>query len=214
MANITMKIDSRGFQERSRAYVAKVRGKLAETAPEILNIILEDIASRAPTPEQEEDLIMYGEGGISGLPVTNVRQSSTNSGRIRFQREPGMWIQEAIHNPANFSISPGSFSIRVGNIAALNELTKYSWTDYSKKYGAIEHISKYGQYSLFEFGSNVLGAGHVTASYGDQNYFLNPADYTRVREMNKVIPPFGMLTLLNSFAINEAIKERIRQVDF
>lgn len=213
MASIKLKTNPTAIHRRAKEYAINVRGKLQQSAPSIVAAITSDILSRTPSPEQEENLINFGQEGQGSLPVTNVRQSSNNKNRQNFIRTPGMWLQQAVVSQQANYISPKGFSIRIGNLAMLNEITKFSWQNASKNGVAELHTTKYGMFSMFEFGTNVLGMGHVKPAFGT-NYFLTPAEYTRIPEMTKTIPPFGMYTHLNPMLITALIKEKIREVNF
>lgn len=175
-----------------------VEEQIRKALPTVAYMAAAEIAARAPTPDQEYALIMSSDIGRSG------DHSADPDGRIRFEREPGQWIKEAIMEPSNIRVNLGTLEINLGDALALTLASVFSYTNYSKKQGSHTYSSDFsGQlFRLLEYG----GSYTVNAIHAER---LAPdADKThRTKSMTKSFPGFRMYSSFDPTVFYDALVE-------
>jgi hypothetical protein len=205
-------VDSTPFNRILGTWIDEIRTSLAADWEIITAEILFDVVSRAPDPSTEYEYIMWGEEGPIGPNVSSFRQSDLE--RIRFIREPGMWLQQAVVAPGTWQSDAGNLTFDAGNVEMLSQLTRFSWQNYSSRLGPMVHTSEYGVFNLFEYGSGLFGgSSEISPRFGD-NYYLSPDVNVRVRLMRKTYPSLNMFTAYDTGKFDEVIMNRIGQVQF
>lgn len=202
---LTISIRANTWGSKSKNFLQRITSAAEAAMPIVLETILADAASRAPSKEYEEELIMYGQSGIPGANKTIPDSSEKDRERFVRNGDDQLYLQEAIRDPRTYSVI--GTTIAVGNVTALNNITKFSWTDAGQKVGTISHTTEYGVFSSFEFGANLL----IEPKFG--KYALTPTPFSRVQTFDKSIPAFGMFTSIDRFTVTEAIKEQLRRVE-
>lgn len=203
----TVSINTSKFRDRYTKYVNSVKEKLRLDWESILFDCLNDILSRAPSEEQEYNIIQGYTGGdfIGGKPYID------ESGGIRksFLRGPGLWLQQLIKDPSTYTVDSENLKISLGHLSQLEEKSRFSWINYSKKLGAIEHTSEYGVASFFEYGHRAI----QVAKYG--KYRLKPySEGEAFWLVGKTYPRLGMYTDFNKIVFTESILKSARSIEF
>jgi hypothetical protein len=222
MANgLTITIDTARLESKLRSYYTQLQDTLRDEWPAIWRQAIEAIALRAPSEETELATVLGG----SNLPVSSQvdadrggwhgtqRNSYPFSGtRYHFLRAPGMYIRDALKLPDAHTMNADNLTMGFGSLSVLEAATHFSWVDFSRRLGEIEHTSEYGLFSFFEFGktSTIHPRG-----FGSSSYKLRPSDEFSTWLFSKTYPTMGMLTEFDARAfLTKAIASRIRAVKF
>lgn len=241
-AKIKVTFDASNFVRRTKAYAKNIRDTLKADWPLIVEECLADVLSRAPDPATELAYLMGEDGGV-GMGATN-SQSRVSSGglmpgnlqhhrattntlthagdnRVRFIRTPGLWLRELILNPATYSskVSKNKMTLNLGNVAALEKLSKFSWINQDGSGALIPHTSEYGTWSFFEYGLSKYIKPRpwrtAAANRGNQQgHKLSPDSYTKYWAMLKNYPRLNMYGGFNKSVFIDAVTARINSVQF
>jgi hypothetical protein len=189
--------DFSGLEQHLEDYIEELQATLASALPEIAVMCAAEIAARAPDPELEEAITMYGEPG-SAPPDTTDRARKPGA-RNRYFKGDFLYIQQAILQ--SFIVEDDT--IFLGLVDQLNETTQFKWTNAN---GNTES-SGYGMWEFFE-----LGKRNTVTPRGD--WFLSVTDQHRVATYDKQYPAMGMYALFNPLIFQEALIDRLRTVQF
>jgi hypothetical protein len=272
MANPIVKVNTSGISKRIQAYKANLRQKLVDEMPTVGKAVLDDVAQRTPSPDEEYYSLMGvrsmtgmisilknkgfgvsramiygmktnfhdvanatirgrthrigignpGSGTYHGTRMLRTpptahgpgwSYSSMSGTRIHFLRAPGMWLKEVVYDTRTYSVDSQNLRVRAGNTIALEELTKFSWQNFSYRKGEFLHTSEYGVWRWFEYGKTAT----VSPRYwGGQPYLLRPNDNPNdaFLFMNKSYPRFNMYTGFNKVRIQPLVVSIARSVKF
>lgn len=168
--------------------------RIREDAPELLRQVGQEVADtvaqRAPSPQEETETIMYGEGnpyGIQNDATPTAR--SDGDGRIRFM--PKGFLQEFIpysHGPVN------ELYYGIGQKSELEELTRYEYQNQGRSATEAtdpEVETTYGTEEGFIFAWEYGGVFTIVPRAEGKNglpYPLRPSLSDRLFEMTKRIP--------------------------
>ena len=176
---------------------------MQEKGQQIGRAVMALAAEKAPSPELEESLMM----GTEGLSANRRRELAGEANRVRFTRTHGQLpIAEALLAPGNVSVGPNGMSLEIGDLALLNELTRWTWINATKD-ETYTHESVGGTFSLFEFGADVT----INPRFATE---LSIGPLTRVPDIQKTIPAFSMFTTLDEIAVRNIVAEQLSGVQF
>lgn len=173
-----MPLDSSKFERR----LSQMIKHLEEHVPVLAEIeaieLQKDIAQRLPSKEEEYNALMVGEqAGNTPVPLTGDRSGDTD-GRVRFEKDPGTWLQDVTVSPENISVTSidGQTSIRIGNIQKLNQASVFRYTNLISDKIPEEHEA--GPYwAYFEYGSSyIVLPTHRTS----KDYPLRPDETSKI----------------------------------
>jgi len=187
----------KNFQKMMEETPIIVRSVMSEMVDEAMGMIAAD----APSPEMEYDFIMRGLGAVELIPLGG-NQSADPDGRIRFIREPGMWMREAVYAPENRSVDLENLTVRFGNVPFLVEACTFSFMN---KNGAEYSTNFDGQlFSLLEAGgSYTVSAVNAARLSPDTN------KKHRTRSMTKTFTGFRMYSGFDPAVFSKALAERL-----
>jgi hypothetical protein len=221
MPVLGLKVNTSRLESKLKAYVREVQAKVETELPAIAAEVLEDIRARTPSPDTEYEYLMTG-GGTSGGVSKLVPRAGDRSGdsdtaksgaeRIRFMRNPGLWLHDLVVDPRTFEVDTATMTVRIGKVPELEALSKFSWQNRDRAGNEYPNESPYGVWSFFEYGTE-----HEVSPRGI-GYPLRPDDMTHHLDMPysmfKSYPRFGMYSDFNKSTFIEAVKLRIRDVKF
>jgi hypothetical protein len=135
--------------------------------------------------------------------------------RISFIRSPGMWLDEAVASETNRVVDDGSngrFYIGLGIVPILEDLTKFSWQNYSSRggVGTQVHTSGYGMWSFFEEGKS----GTQVAKFGDYKMKPYASSQQWYWQTMKFYPRKMMYAGFNPDVFLDLVASVIKQVPF
>lgn len=188
--------DLSGLEEHLADYINELEAELEAALPEIAVMCAENCAERAPTPEREEAVTMYGEPGTP--PPDNTSRERNPGARVRYDKGGYLWIQQAV---ATSWIVDGD-TIFLGLSEQLDQ-TQFKWTNANGE----THDLGYPMWEFFE-----LGKRNTVTPRGD--YFLSVTDQHRVATYDKAYDAYGMYALFNPLIFQEALIDRLRTVQF
>lgn len=175
----------RGARDKAERLKSLISERMAASLPEIADLIVEKASSIAPTPDEEYESLMLGGESIPDVPPRNGDRSGDTDDRIRFMKPEGTrYIQEAIREPSNVSVS--STSIRVGNLSFLEE---QAFFEYRNSNGNTYSQGPY--FKAFLYGTSGYQIVPVNFDTAKKNYDgrLTPGEgkYGSVKSMTKSI---------------------------
>lgn len=172
-----------------------------------------DAAKRAPTPQQEYRTMMFGGystanfavtpyvGGAQGFAITDT------DNRVRFYKSAEMYLKSFV--PTSFGVN--GLHGWIGNIAALNAASAYSYVNYTVRNGqSYTHEVKHPFWLAWEYG----GLFTVQPAYQyNHPYPLRPAANVKTFTMQKAIPALGMYrgVVVDAF-VERILLPRIRRI--
>lgn len=224
-SGLSIKINTSNLDRKLKNWKQNLISVLRSEWTQIVMECLEDIASRAPYPAVEYTFLVGGPyPEITPIPpdkgggwYNQSRPSFPMAGeRVNFNRSPGYWLKDAVKLPGTWSVDLSNFKINLGVVSALEEATRFSWTNFSRKSGAYPHTSEYGVWSFFEYGkTNVVRP----RNWSGDPYKLKPEgshwkDPSWAWEMTKSYPAMGMYSDFNRSVLTNAIATRIRAVKY
>lgn len=199
-------VNLKEFSEMFQIIFNVTQERIQRALPAVAALAAAQIAERAPSHEQEYELIMRGLGDDVDLIPLSGDTSADPDGRQRFNRAPGMWLREQIVDPVNVRVNLGSLTISLGNMESLVANTVFSYTNHGR-YGSTTYTSNFGGnlFPLLEFG----GAYTVQAVHAQR---LAPdADKTHRRSsMTKSFQGFRMYSSFDPAVLYEALVELAR----
>lgn len=244
-AKCTFTFPTGDISSRLRGWQARLESKLTAEWPKILAACIMDIVSRAPTPIDEYNYIQGYTGGnflkprsrtqkmhgahlhlplISGVMSVPVnahmrhRKGTAPVERIPFIRTPGTWIIDAVQCAGvnHTQTGNGLFSMSLGHVKKLEELTKFSWANASNKLGQVYHTSEYGVWSFFEYGLPKTQKPRAQWTRPGKEYTLKPYG---VRDPSfygseKHYPRCAMYSGFDTDKFRTAIVDVVRSVNF
>jgi hypothetical protein len=234
MANfVTVTVDTSNLERRLLNYRKALQAELAARWSGVLEDCLLDIMTRTPSPDLEYQFIQgYRGGSFKGSGVNNPLVGHVGKGthgssltkvgkaneRIPFIRDPGMWLQELVMNPATYRVSAANLTIELGVVAELERLSRFSWQNATIRGGwSSVHKSEYGVWSFFEYGTRATkqvakfpssssnGLGYKLKPYGTEPYFW---------ETSKSYPQMRMYTGFNRIAFRASVLQIVQGVKF
>jgi len=122
-----MLVEDTGGTARLKALFAKLREELPSKVLAVGIEMAAEAAALAPTPEEEYEVMMVGDGNLSG--ITNIPAMPQSDGdsdgdhRLRFYKPMNDYLQPTIIK----SVVASGLNVGVGSIAALNAASKYTW---------------------------------------------------------------------------------------
>lgn len=178
-----------GGGQKLRSLFAKLEERIPEEAlrPTAMKIA-QDVAKRAPTPDQEFVTMMYGGFNMSGA-ATSKRGQEDDDGRIRFEKPRENYLKNYL--PASFGVS-GLYA-GIGDIEMLNQISAYMYVNKNRD-GTHEHLVTEPFWYAWEFGG-VFRV--VPKDYGPKRgrgHPLLPTADSKTWEMIKTIPARFMFT--------------------
>jgi hypothetical protein len=173
--------------------------------------IAKEVASRAPTPTQEYLTMMYGGAnpGTDGTPRSSGSSTEDSDNRIRF-------IKPDYHYLRNYL--PGSFSVNgltagIGNVMELDEISSYSYVNYSKAKGYMEHSVTLPFWRAWDVGGFFHVQPKFEASTLGRGYPLKPTPQSTTWSMVKLIPSTGMFQDVDlSIHVEKTLIPRINKI--
>ena len=145
--SFSVEMNLNAVKQAFEGYMGGIQERIASSLQAVAEECAADIASRAPTPEQEFIQIMgHSRIGLSG------DASADSDSRTRFMRSGGKWMRDAVLTSVR--IDPETFTIDLGNPADLIAATTFTYVNYSRKNGRVPHITNLGGqlFNLFEYG--------------------------------------------------------------
>lgn len=204
------------FQDTGgRAKLERLFSQLRERIPEevlrpSLAAIAEEVASRAPTPTQEHDVMMYGEEGYGSAATRQPRNSTAavtaEDNRVRFIKPAENYLRNYL--PASFGFN-GLFG-GVGDIDELNAISAYEYVNADTKGNTWQHAVTQPFWWAWEVGGifNVRPHG-----YSNKRYPLMPFPNTPAFEMIKMISPRYMFHGANVEGVLDSVfKTRLERL--
>jgi hypothetical protein len=117
-----------GGSKRLQAMFDRLRTELPTTMRNVAEVMAGEAASRAPTPQEEYETLMVGDGnpeGITNVPPmpTSINDTDGDSKRLRFFKPEQLYLQNMLIG----SYKCDGLMIGVGSIAELNAASVYEW---------------------------------------------------------------------------------------
>lgn len=180
--------------------------RIQSALPAIAALAAAEIAERAPSHEQEYEMIMRGMGADVDLIPLSGDSSADPDGRQRFNRAPGMWLREQIVSPVNVRVNLGNLTISLGNMESLIANSVFSYTNHGRS-GSTTYTSNFdgNLFPLLEFG----GAYTVQAVHA-QRLAPDANKSHRRSSMTKSFQGFRMYSSFDPAVLYEALVELAR----
>lgn len=178
-------LNNSGAERKTREILDMIKARVAEAMPKLAIALQQHVASKEPTPEQEYLAIMVGDGGGEYTPpplAGNQSSDDPSTGRIRFMKESGTFLQELAI--ANENVLITETSVSVGNLPFLIENARFSFKDFTPKRprpGATYPTSFFvsaSYFEAFEYGT-ADGSGWTGEVAADGTWRLRPDDVDR-----------------------------------
>jgi len=122
-----MEILDTGGTRRLQAIFERIRTELPATMQTVAAVMAAEASARAPSPQQEYDTLMTGEGnpeGITSIPPMPLSIGDDDGDhRLRFYKPEQLYLQNVIVN----SYKCDGLMIGVGSIAELDASSVYEW---------------------------------------------------------------------------------------
>jgi hypothetical protein len=175
-------ISTRGADEKTQRILDEVRLKVARELPRLALVLQQHVATKSPTPEAEYLAVMVGDGGGAYEPPPlqgNQSGDDPDSGRIRFIKKPGTFLQELALAPENILVTEDTVSI--GNLEFLTVNSTFQFKDMVPKRprpGATyptEFFTSLPYFSAFEYGT-ADGSGWTGEVSAGGDWYLRPDD--------------------------------------
>ena len=202
MANI----EDTGGSKRLKGLFAKLRTELPAKVFQIGSEMASEASLRAPSPQDEYNIMMQGEGNPEGLPSGGgPGQTDDGDHRLRFEKPDGLYLQQEIL--ANFQMID-NLTVGVGNIANLNTSSQYSWTNINGD----RFTSSFPFWECWEGG--ISGTFYIHPVNGKTEHAkLVPAPGHRFETMTKTIPALGMFRGVDlEYIVEETLIPAIRAI--
>jgi len=211
--NISYTIDTSRFRERYQKYLRELHTQLESNWDSVLAACIEDILTRTPTPEVEYAYVMGFKGGAFVGEHLNPSTSSDGQ-RIPFIREPGKWLEDLVKDPATYELNTPRLEMGIGNVSILEEMSKFSWTNWNKADGAITHTSDIGTWGLFEFGPMTFQFARFAKT--PNGYTLKPYGDDAPSYVNSIknYPSMGIYTKFHPEVFRKSVLDFAKQVEF
>lgn len=209
-----LRINKTHFTKRRSEFIAKIEAASLEASRLAAELVLAQAIVAAPFPEDEERAVLFGdEAQVFGARVKE-RFDASEESRVRFQKLGGdqMYIRDALMNPEvqKEIIIRHDTSTRIGfnigNLQFLDQVTKFSWVNSSKK-GTYTYVSPHGTFNSFEYGYQQI--------YTPKNAkFLSPVEGLLADAYYKSINARPMFTAVNFLEVRRVMKEVLGAVKF
>ena len=215
------RIDDTGAHEKALRFLDALENLVRDALPVVAEVIVADVMSRTPTPQEEYDTLMRGDGNPEGVQLVPLSgdQSGDTDGRVRLKKDADSWLADLNSSPTNVQIDESTKTVRVGNRFVLLEKSFYSYKNLSqgtskRSRGEADTGKWYdkGPYFLkFEYGSidvNAIVQPRYPARKGGK-YPLEPDEDTNRDElfsMRKPINARGMYTVTRA-VVRDVLKE-------
>jgi hypothetical protein len=182
------RIEDTGAESKLKSIFQRLAQQLPAVLIEVGQELAGAAAAKAPTPEEEYNVMMVGEGNPDG--ITNVPpMGSTDDGdhRMRFSKPDDTYLMPFIDR--NFQMID-TLQVGIGNITELNMSSQYIWRNVTGD----EHTSTFPFWECWEGGLN--GTFEIIPHYagGKKAPTLKPGLGKENRRvyMTKTIPRLSM----------------------
>lgn len=168
------------------------------------------VAARAPSPESEFDTMMYGDGNTAISGVLKMGDAE-DDGRQRFVKPASHYLQPFLASPADMAVD--GLTLGVGNIALLNEISKYQYVNAKGQVHTVGGENDFGFWLAWEYGGHFTITPRFQSATGGRGYPLRPTPEIMTWSMTKDIRPHLMFTSIDIESVVETIiKPRIRDI--
>jgi len=217
-------LNDTGAREKALRFLDALNTLVNETLPVIAQVVTADVMSRTPTPAQEYDTLMRGDGNPEGVALVPLSgdQSGDTDGRVRLKKDAGTWLADLNSSPNNVQIDESTKTVRVGNRFILLEKSFYSYKNLAQSTskhsrgepaGGGKWYNKGPYFLKFEYGSidvNAVVSPRYRARTGGK-YPLEPDEDTsrdELFQMRKPINARGMYTVTRA-VVRDVVKEAL-----
>ena len=123
MAN---EVNASGAEARLKALMQRLRDQIPEHLRVVGESLAQQASERAPSPDEEYDVMMRGDGDNAGVDLIGSPSSQGyGSGRTRFVKPLGEYLQPFILQ----DVHQDGLMVGVGEIALLNDISNYFWVN-------------------------------------------------------------------------------------
>ena len=199
------KVTDIGGKARLRAMFARVQEAAESALAEAGKVIATEVALRAPSPQMEFEVMMYGEGNPYAVPEdvssSAFGEDDDGDGRARFIKPEPYYLQ----NWMPLDYHPDGLFCGVGWIPDLDIISQYQW----KNRGGT-HESPIGFFMAWELGGE-FGSFTITPRDVSKNghpYPLRPSiekNEPPLFEMTKTIPRMRMFGSVDLGSVVEQV---------
>ena len=216
-----MPVNAQGAIDRSERLLMMIQEAAQRGLQEAASASLTEALARAPTVDQEYDVLMVGEGGTSDVPrdggssADDTGDEHVDGGRRRLVKDEATYLQNVIPLPENLVLEwDGAAGVlRFGNLALLENATTFEYTNWSKQRGIMGPYKKGPYFNAFEFGSYRIIEPAFQASGKRSYYPLRPDMTTFPRSMSKTTTARHMFdTGVHQSLFRRAMDEALSQV--
>ncbi len=169
-----------------------------------------DAASRAPTPSQEYNTMMYGgNDGFKNSSPTDGFAITDEDNRVRFYKPSRLYLRNVIPTSYTYNGLMG----HVGIVSQLNRASTYTYVNYTKSGGMMSHEVESIEYPFWRAWENG-GRYTIEPKYASKaKYPLRPSVGVKIFRMTKVIPAKGMYRGLSTQRfVDKILIPKIRKI--
>ena len=145
-----MAVSDVGGTKRLRDLFQKITKQLPATMAVVASTAAAEAAVRAPSPQEEYQIMMQGEGnpeGITDLPPMPLSSTGSDGDhRMRFYKPPENYLQRVVRS----SYTSEGMTALIGSVVTLNATSVYEWRNIKGD----EYTNNFPFWECFEGGLN------------------------------------------------------------
>jgi hypothetical protein len=206
-----MRLIDTGGGARLKNLLAHLRQETPKLLETTAHIIAAEAAARAPSPQDEYDIMMLGDGNPEGITnVPSMPSSSSGSDgdhRLRFFKPSKDYLRPTIMQ----SVIPQGMQVGIGSIAQLEHASIYIWRNIDN----VEHTASFPFWEAWELGlNNTFEIKPRNFSANSKRPTLKPGLGPENKRllMTKNRPRLGMYTLVDKQKYKDILLPALRKI--